>query len=346
MGWIRRFGRKRCRSTGLGKHYPKETTCYAQANDTSNGEFEMTTGGDQNVFVQDGKLIIRAMPQDDALMQKDYKIDLLKDGTCTSTNPANCIAWTNTTAGNATIVPPVTSGRIHTRKGASIKYGRVEVTAKLPKGDWLWPAIWMMPVKDTYGAWPRSGEIDIMESRGNNYSHPQGGNDIISSTLHWGPNPANDGWWRTNVKRRALHTTYSDKFHTFGLEWSQKYMFTYVNTRLLQVMYVNFDEPMWQRGNFPNQDANGTRLEDIWAKTGRYNTPFDQPFYLILNVAVGGTNGWFQDGAHGKPWLDGSPNARKDFWLAKDRWLPTWTNPQMEITRVVMMQQCDGDEDL
>lgn len=331
---------------GLGKHCPEETVRYAQVNDTSNGEFEMTTGGDQNVFVQDGKLIIRAMPQDDALMQKDYKIDLLKDGTCTSTNPANCIAWTNTTAGNATIVPPVTSGRIHTRKGASIKYGRVEVTAKLPKGDWLWPAIWMMPAKDTYGAWPRSGEIDIMESRGNNYSHPQGGNDVISSTLHWGPNPANDGWWRTNVKRRALHTTYSDKFHTFGLEWSQKYMFTYVNTRLLQVMYVNFDEPMWQRGNFPNQDANGTRLEDIWARTRRYNTPFDQPFYLILNVAVGGTNGWFQDGAHGKPWLDGSPNARKDFWLAKDRWLPTWTNPQMEITRVVMMQQCDGDEDL
>lgn len=279
-------------------------------------------------------------------MQKDHKIDLLADGTCTSKNPASCIAWTNTTSGNATIVPPVLSGRINTRPGAKLKYGRVEVTAKLPRGDWLWPAIWMMPVDSAYGPWPRSGEIDIVETRGNNYTHPQGGNNIVSSALHWGPNTANDGWWKTNNKRSALHTTYADGFNTFGLEWSQKYLFTYVNSRLLQVMYVNFDSPMWDRGQFPASDSNGTRVENIWSRTGRYNTPFDQEFYLIINLAVGGTNGWFEDNVNGKPWLDGSPNARKDFWQAKDRWFPTWTQPQIEVSRVLMERQCDGDEDL
>ncbi|AEO61198.1 glycoside hydrolase family 16 protein [Thermothelomyces thermophilus ATCC 42464] len=317
-----------------------------QVNGFGNGEFEQTTGGDENVFIENGNLIIRATPRDDALMQQNYKIDLLKDGTCTSTNPANCIAATNITTGNSSIVPPVLSGRINTRRGASIKYGRVEVTAKLPAGDWLWPAIWMMPVDSKYGPWPASGEIDIMESRGNNYTYPQGGNNIMSSALHWGPNPANDAWWRTNVKRQALHTTYSAGFNTFGVEWSQKYLFTYVNSRLLQVLYVNFDVPMWSRGNFPVQDSNGTRIDDIWGHTGRPQTPFDQPFYLILNLAVGGTNGWFEDNVNGKPWLDRSPNARKDFWQAKDRWLPTWTQPQMEVSKVVMLQQCDGDEDL
>ncbi|KAL2144754.1 hypothetical protein VTI28DRAFT_8600 [Corynascus sepedonium] len=317
-----------------------------QVNGFGNGEFEQTTSGDQNVYIENGNLIIKATPQDDALMQKNYKIDLLKDGTCTSTNPASCIAYTNITTGNSSIVPPVLSGRINTRRGASIKYGRVEVTAKLPAGDWLWPAIWMMPVDSKYGPWPRSGEIDIMESRGNNYTHPQGGNNIISSALHWGPDPANDAWWRTNVKRQALHTTYSAGFNTFGIEWSQKYLFTYVNSRLLQVLYVNFDVPLWSRGNFPVQDSNGTRIDDAWGETGRPQTPFDQPFYLILNLAVGGTNGWFEDNVNGKPWLDGSPNARKDFWQAKNRWLPTWTQPQMEVSKVVMLQQCDGDEDL
>ncbi|KAI1766720.1 glycoside hydrolase family 16 protein [Hypoxylon sp. FL1150] len=311
-----------------------------------NGEFEQTTGGNENVYVEDGHLFIKPTLQDADLVTKDSLINLLEDGTCTSTQFSDCVAATNTTTGNATIVPPTKSGRINTKKGATIKYGRVEVTAKLPQGDWLWPAIWMMPVKDTYGPWPASGEIDIMESRGNNWTYEQGGNNIMSSALHWGPDPTNDAWWRTNVKRESLHTTYSAGFNTFGLEWSQKYLFTYVNSRLLQVLYTNFDQPLWDRGNFPEATSNGTRLEDTWSTTGRYNTPFDEEFYLILNVAVGGTNGWFEDAKSGKPWIDGSPNAKKDFWNSRSSWFPTWTNPAMEVSQVTMWQQCDGDEEL
>ncbi|KAI0468921.1 concanavalin A-like lectin/glucanase domain-containing protein [Xylaria cf. heliscus] len=308
-----------------------------------NGEFEQTTNTDENVYVENGHLFIKPTLQDAALINKDNVINLLEDGSCTSKQYYDCVAATNTTAGNATIVPPTKSGRINTKKGASIKYGRVEIVAKLPEGDWLWPAIWMLPVDETYGPWPISGEIDIMESRGNNRSYAQGGNNIASSALHWGPD---DAWWRTNVKRESLHTTYSAGFNTFGLEWSQKYLFTYVNSRLLQVLYTNFDEYLWDRGNFPAANSNGTRLEDPWSQTGRKNTPFDQKFYLILNVAVGGTNGWFEDSKSGKPWLDASPNAKKDFWKAKDIWYPTWKNPAMEVKKVSMWQQCDGNEEL
>ena len=293
-----------------------------------------------------GSLFIKPTLQDAALIDKDALIDLLKDGTCTGTSAQECIAATNTTAGNSTIVPPTKSGRINTKKGATIKYGRVEVTAKLPEGDWLWPAIWMMPVDDFYGAWPASGEIDIVESRGNNYTYEQGGNNIVSSTMHWGPDSDNDAWYRTNVKRQALHTTYSAGFNVFGLEWSQKYLFTYVNSRLLQVLYTNFDEPLWERGNFATSTANGTRITDTWSQFGRPQTPFDRNFYLILNVAVGGTNGWFEDNKSGKPWLDAGTNAPKDFWNARDQWFPTWTQPQMEVQKVEMWQQCDGNEDL
>lgn len=53
------------------------------------------------------------------------------------------------------------SARLTTQKSFSIAFGKVEVRAKLPKGDWLWPAIWMLPVNNTYGPWPASGEIDV-----------------------------------------------------------------------------------------------------------------------------------------------------------------------------------------
>lgn len=293
-------------------------------------------------------MFIKATLQDESLINEDTVMDLSPtgDNTCTGTTAQACIAATNTTAGNSSIVPPTRSGRIITKNSVSIKYGRVEVVAKMPKGDWLWPAIWMLPLEDTYGAWPASGEIDIVESRGNNHTYAQGGDNIASSALHWGPDQANDAWWQTNVKRPALHSTYSSQFNTFGMEWSQKYIFTYINSRLLQVLYTNFYTPLWGRGDFPVTGPNNTRLEDPWSQTGRDNTPFDQEFYLILNLAVGGTNGWFEDGKSGKPWVDDSKNAPKDFWNARDQWLPTWTQPQMEIKQVAMWKQCDGDEDL
>ena len=275
---------------------------------------------------------------DEKLIQSNNVINLTADGTCTSDQLKNCVAATNTT--NGTIVNPVRSGRINTKKGVSIKYGRVEVKATLPAGDWLWPAIWLMPVNDTYGEWPRSGEIDIMETRGNNYTHPQGGNNIISSTLHWGPTQSADAWWRTNNKRTALHTTYAAGPHTFGMEWSDKYIFTYVDSRLLQVLYFDFNAPLWPRGNFPLSDGNGTAIVDPWSKTGNPATPFDQDFYLILNLAVGSKNGWFEDGQAGKPWVDTSPTAKKEFWEARSQWYPTWKdNGQMTIHSVKMWQQ-------
>ena len=303
-----------------------------------NGLFDQTTDTDENVYVKDGKLYIKPTLQNETLITTNNNLSL--GATCTGSSFYDCNAVTNTT--NGTIVPPVKSGRITTMKGPTIKYGRVEVTATLPSGDWLWPAIWLLPVNATYGPWPASGEIDIAESRGNNYTYPQGGNNIISSALHWGPDTKDDAFWRTNNKLSALHTTFAAKEHTFGVEWSQKYIFTYVDTRLMQVLYNPFTpEGLWARGQFPLSLSNGTTITDPWVDGG-FNAPFDQEFYLVLNVAVGATNGWFQDGAGGKPWVDNSLTAKKDFWDARDQWLPTWGDgAQMVVSKVQMWQQLD-----
>ncbi len=81
----------------------------------------MTTGDDENVFVRDGELWIKPSLQDEKFITKDSVIDLTKQGLCTSTQFSDCHAVTNTT--NGTIVNPVKSARINTKKGASIKYG-------------------------------------------------------------------------------------------------------------------------------------------------------------------------------------------------------------------------------
>ncbi|KIW19870.1 hypothetical protein PV08_00445 [Exophiala spinifera] len=305
-----------------------------------NGQFEETTGTDENVFVKDGVLHIQPTLQDINLLTHNSVLNLTRLGTCTSDLWSNCVAVTNTT--NGTIINPVKSGRITTKKGANIKFGRIEVVAKMPQGDWLWPAIWMLPTDSKYGVWPQSGEIDIAESRGNNHTYSEGGNNIIGSTLHWGPNAANDAWWRTFRKQHAMHSTFSENYHTFGLEWSEKYLYTYLDSRLLQVLYNPFKTPFWERGDFPLALPNGTAIVDPWSNTGDKATPFDEDFFLILNVAVGGTNGWFKDGVDGKPWVDASPLAKTEFWAAKDSWYPTWQNEHgsaLQVKSVKMWQQ-------
>ena len=83
-------------------------------------------------------------------------------------------------------------------------------------------------------------------------------------------------------------------------------------------------------------------IVDPWSQTGKPNTPFDQPFYLILNVAVGSSNGFFKDGVGNKPWGDGSETSPKQFWDSQSQWLPTWgvgKSRGMTVKSVRMWQQ-------
>lgn len=90
---------------------------------------------------------------------------------------------------------------------------------------------------------------------------------------------------------------FSEGTYTYGMEWDEKYIYTYFESRLTQVLYAHFyaNDPLWDRGDFSSQSVNDTLATNPWinstSTTG--NAPFDQEFYLILNVAVGARNGWF-----------------------------------------------------
>lgn len=133
-----------------------------------------------------------------------------------------------------------------------------------------------------------------------------------------GPTPETDSFWRSTRGKNIRRTDYTKGFHTYGIEWSKDYLFTYIDSPLQQVMYWKFekDRTMWQQGHFEGLTVNSSLVVDPWSQTGNPSTPFDQPFYLILNVAVGSRNGWFPDGLGKKPWTDAGL-AAADFYKSK-----------------------------
>lgn len=127
-----------------------------------------------------------------------------------------------------------------------------------------------------------------------------------------------DAYWRSATSKTLQRGDLAQGYHTYGMQWSEDYIFTYLDTPLKQILYYKFPKgrTMWQAGDFASYTVNKSILVDPWAQSGDSNAPFDQAFYLILNVAVGGTNGWFPDGEGSKPWTN-QGNAAWDFYQSK-----------------------------
>jgi beta-glucanase (GH16 family) len=204
-----------------------------------NGELEFYTNRPQNAFIKDGQLHLRAMKES----YKGYSY---------------------------------TSARMNTRNKAggpifNQRYGRFEFRAKLPIGQGVWPAIWMRPQEEKYGVWPASGEIDILEAKGQAPNTVQG-------TLHFGSRwPAN-----TFIKREYVLPDKGriDQFHVYALEWEPGEIRWYVDDKLYstQNFWWSCSDQEGGRGLPPADES----------ELNPWPAPFDHPFYIIMNVAIGG----------------------------------------------------------
>jgi beta-glucanase (GH16 family) len=152
---------------------------------------------------------------------------------------------------------PYTSGRIRTKDLREFTYGRFEGRMKIPSTSGVWPAFWMLPTDSPYGGWASSGEIDIMESVNQA--------DKIYGTIHhgapWPSNQHNGGTFEDG-------TDFSQDFHVYAVEWEPNIIRWYLDG----VLYHSVTKDDWYSSVAPGNDL----------------APFDVPFHLLLNVAVGG----------------------------------------------------------
>ncbi|KAJ3317217.1 hypothetical protein HDU76_001283 [Blyttiomyces sp. JEL0837] len=303
-----------------------------------NWEFEWYTNNRSNSYVKNSVLYIRPTYTGDNIGNNNvlngYTMNLWGSTygvSCTDNGDYGC----QRTSDGTHIINPIQSALLRSVNSYNFRYGKVEVVAQLPKGDWIWPAIWMLPKNSAYGNWPASGEIDIMESRGNDPSYQYGGRDKMGSTLHWGPDFFHNRYAKTHNEYKLPSGTFSDGFHTFGLLWTPDYIQTYVDDPANVILNVPLND-FWSKGQFENG------INNPWA-AGCNQAPFDQEFYLIMNVAVGGTNGYFPGGA---PWSNTSPQAALDFWNARGSWQPSWTGEDvaMKIDKDPNMSMLGNDE--
>lgn len=145
-----------------------------------------------------------------------------------------------------------TSARMISKDKKTFTYGRIDFRAKLPKGQGVWPALWMLGNNIGTTPWPACGEIDIMELLGHEPQKTYG-------TIHWGA--AGGGSTHIGGNYSLSSLTFNDKFHLFSLKWEADKM-----------TFLIDDVPFFT--------ANKSQVND--------NYPFDKPFFFIMNVAVGG----------------------------------------------------------
>lgn len=159
---------------------------------------------------------------------------------------------------------PYTSARLLTRDKASWTYGYFEARMKTPTGNGMWPAFWMLPQPSSsansnneYGGWAANGEIDIMEAKGSLMNK-------VDTTIHFGgPWPEN-----TYLTNEATLSSNTDQWHTYAVEWTADY-----------IAWIVDGNQVYKLGN------------NRWYSTAapdNPSAPFDKPFYILLNLAVGG----------------------------------------------------------
>jgi beta-glucanase (GH16 family) len=158
-----------------------------------------------------------------------------------------------------------TSARINTKGKKDFVFGRIDTRAKLPKGKGIWPAIWMLGSNDATAPWPNCGEIDIMELRG---SAPK----MNLSTVHYGTNATTDHKQMGTSYTLPGTDDFSNDYHIFTVIRSRDQMRFFIDGNLYYTLTSGQVTPY----------------------------PFNNPFYMILNVAVGGD-------------FDGNPNATTTF---------------------------------
>ncbi|KAF7268731.1 hypothetical protein GWI33_018084 [Rhynchophorus ferrugineus] len=215
------------------------------------------------------------------------------------------------------ILPPVLSSQLTTKGKFSFKYGRIEVKAKLPKGDWLYPELYLNSESEIYGPNYESGQIRIAFSAGNNMFNRRLEGGAILGGKTAARNYATKIW--------DGKSPWADEFHIYTALWEPEQ----ITLSADGTVYANIYPP---EGGFSSL---ASYLQIDHAKRWKNNfSPFDEEMYILLGVGAGGHN--FEDRPDGtKPWKNNEVVSQKKFYKAKSSWYPTWgPNSKLDIEYV------------
>jgi beta-glucanase (GH16 family) len=288
-------------------------------------QFQWFVENQENAFTRDGILHIKPTLTADKfgeeeLFKKKVEID---EKFCSASHNYGC----SREGSKVHILNPIRSASIQTK--SAFKYGTVEIRAKLPAGDWLRPSIKLLPKNNFYGDWPRSGEIDLVEARGNrnlfNEDDESIGIDKVTTTLHYGPSYDLNDWENSHFTHES-RVGFNENFHVYKLDWNENGMRFLIDDKVIGIVRVKENETMWDRGFFEGKNKD---LPNPWTQ-GSPIAPFDKEFYIVIGLAVGGVSDYFSDNFenrnNAKPWPNSSQKAPLLFWRAKDQWYKTWTS--------------------
>lgn len=289
-----------------------------------NWEFQWYVPDPVNSFVKDGILHIRptftndAFPEFPNFIKK--KIAIISPALCTDFDDWGC-----TRNSRYAMINPIRSASISTKKLFAFKYRTVEIRAKIAAGDWLASTISLLPMDSGfYGTWPFTGEIDLLESRGNKNYTLNGDNigvEKIGSSFQFGA-----GW---EVAHSEVNNSvgFDKEFHVYKLIWTPDEMKTFVDHRLIYHIDTKGKEGLWKKFKIGDPEKNP------W-KSGNSNAPFDKEFFISISLKVGGTK-FFPDDAenfpHPKPWVNNGGHAATAFWDMREFWNTTWKENDNEF---------------
>uniref|UniRef100_A0A1L8E2T1 Putative beta-1 n=1 Tax=Nyssomyia neivai TaxID=330878 RepID=A0A1L8E2T1_9DIPT len=225
------------------------------------------------------------------------------------------------------IIPPVLSARISTKGKFHFLYGKVEIRAQLPNGNWIFPELFLESARNTYSdEFLQSGQIRMAFVSGG----PCNTQDLYQGVLLDSREP-----YRTNnlcVKRHSSGGKWASDFHTYTIIWTPEKISTYVDDKFnCEILPID--------GFASHVVDNGEKYPGAtkWQQLGLSKmAPFDQEFFLTLGLGVGGHND-FQDTKYCKlPWSNTSPRAMSQFWQKKTDWASSWENfdPDLQIDYV------------
>ncbi|XP_047112564.1 beta-1,3-glucan-binding protein-like [Schistocerca piceifrons] len=283
-------------------------------------QFVLYTENPENSVVRDDKLVITPTllsPDDSDYIYYGH----ISVPRCTGLpNSAEC----DKTAAAWSILPPVQSAKLHTKYSFSFAYGVIEIRAKLPMGDWIFPEIWLEPKENYYGHLNyQSGQIRIAMARGNEDLTKDGaqlGNTLLEAGCRLGLKTK----IRNEMYTKSNWTPFGSDFHVYRVIWDKDQLVFVVDG-----MEIGRVRP--PLGGFSGLQEFASSPTVPWKSK---LAPFDREFYITLGVGVGG-HLEFPDGClshkHPKPWRNRETKSILRFYKDLDNWYPTWDSQKSAL---------------